>query len=83
MGPPTYLNYINPELFLSKENTGTKSGAETEVHLETAPPGDPCNMQSPYPDNIADGKKCLLMQMLTGNHQTKHGIPSGRLRERT
>jgi hypothetical protein len=28
--PPTYLKNINPELFLSKGNTGTKSGAETE-----------------------------------------------------
>ena len=30
MGPPTHLKNINPELFLSKENSGTKSGAETE-----------------------------------------------------
>jgi hypothetical protein len=30
MGPPTYLKNFNPELLLSKGNTGTKSGAETE-----------------------------------------------------
>jgi hypothetical protein len=30
MGPPTYLQNFNPELLLSKGNTGIKSGAETE-----------------------------------------------------
>jgi hypothetical protein len=30
MGPSTYLKNFNPELFLSKRNTGTKSGAEIE-----------------------------------------------------
>jgi hypothetical protein len=30
MGPPTYLKYINPDFLLSKENAGTKSGAEPE-----------------------------------------------------
>jgi hypothetical protein len=30
LGPPTHLQNFNPELFLSKENTGTKSGMETE-----------------------------------------------------
>jgi hypothetical protein len=29
MGPPTHLKSINPELLLSKGNTGTKSGGET------------------------------------------------------
>jgi hypothetical protein len=30
MGPPTHLKIFNPELFLSKGNLGTKSGADTE-----------------------------------------------------
>jgi hypothetical protein len=30
MGPPTLLKNFNPEFFLFKGNTGTKSGAETE-----------------------------------------------------
>jgi hypothetical protein len=30
MGPLTHLKHINTELFLSKENAGTKNGAETE-----------------------------------------------------
>jgi hypothetical protein len=30
MGPPTHLKYFNPELFLSKGNAETKSGAKTE-----------------------------------------------------
>jgi hypothetical protein len=30
MGPPTCLKNNNPEFLLSKRNTGTKSGAETE-----------------------------------------------------
>jgi hypothetical protein len=30
IGPPTPLKNINPELLLSKENAGTKSGADTE-----------------------------------------------------
>ena len=30
MGPPTHLQNKNPELLLSKQNTGTKIGAETE-----------------------------------------------------
>jgi hypothetical protein len=30
MGPFTHLKNTNPELFLSKGNAGTKSGAETE-----------------------------------------------------
>jgi hypothetical protein len=29
MGPPTHLKVFNPEMFLSKGNTGTKNGAET------------------------------------------------------
>jgi hypothetical protein len=30
LGPPTHLKNFNPELLQSKENTGTKSRAETE-----------------------------------------------------
>jgi hypothetical protein len=30
MGPPTHLQNFDPELLLSKRNTGTKSGAVTE-----------------------------------------------------
>jgi hypothetical protein len=30
MGPPIHLQNFNPELLLTKGNTGTKSGAETE-----------------------------------------------------
>jgi hypothetical protein len=30
MGPPIRLQNFNPEFLLSKGNTGTKSGAETE-----------------------------------------------------
>ena len=30
LGPPTLLKNFNPELFLSKGSTGTKSGTETE-----------------------------------------------------
>jgi hypothetical protein len=38
MGPPTHLKNINPEFLLSKENAGTKSGAETEMpHLGIHP----------------------------------------------
>jgi hypothetical protein len=38
MGPPTHLKNINPEIFLSKENARTKSGAETgEKAIERLP----------------------------------------------
>jgi hypothetical protein len=30
MGPLTHLKNINPEFLLSKENPGTKNGAETK-----------------------------------------------------
>ena len=62
MEPPTHLQNFNLEFLLSKENIGTKSGAETERkgHPETAPPGDPSHTQTPNPDTIADAKKCLL-----------------------
>ena len=61
MGPPTLLKNYNPELLLSKGNTGAKSGAEIEgTEAGIAPPGDPSHMQPPTPDTIADAKKCLL-----------------------
>ena len=58
----THLKIFNPELFLSKGNAGTKSGAETEGkkgHPETAQTGDPPHLQTPNPDTIADVKMCL------------------------
>jgi hypothetical protein len=54
MGPNTYLKNFNPELLLSKGNTGIKSGAET------APSGDPSYMQPQNLDIITDVKNCLL-----------------------
>jgi hypothetical protein len=61
MEPITYLQNYNPELLLSKGNTGATSGAETEGKaIQTAPPGDLSHMQTPNPDSIADDKKCLL-----------------------
>ena len=58
MGPPTHLKNFNPELFLSKENTGTKSGAESEG--KAVLPWDQSYLQTPNPDIFADAKKCLL-----------------------
>jgi hypothetical protein len=58
MGPSTHLKNINPEFLLSKENAGTKSGAETERPSD--PPRDPSHLLTPNPDTIADAKKCLL-----------------------
>jgi hypothetical protein len=54
---------FSPELFLSKGNTGTKSGTETEEingHPETALPGNPSHMQPPNLVPIADVKNFLL-----------------------
>jgi len=46
---------------LTRGNTGTMSGAETEgVVTQTSPPGDSSHMQPPNPVMIADAKKCLL-----------------------
>jgi hypothetical protein len=71
MGPPTHLKIFNPELFLSKGNTGTKTNKQTnkqtnkmeqrlkERHPETAPPCDPFHPQTSNSDLIADVKKCL------------------------
>jgi hypothetical protein len=54
MEPPTHLQILDPEGLLSKDNMGTKCGAET------APPGDPSHIQTPNPDTIVDAKKYLL-----------------------
>jgi hypothetical protein len=61
MRTPTHLKKFNPELFLSKENTGTKSGAETKgkaiqrlPHLVIHP------IYSHQTDTIVDAKKCML-----------------------
>jgi hypothetical protein len=53
MGPPTHLKNINPELLLSKENAGTKSGAETEGKAIQRLP-------QLWIHTIADAKNCLL-----------------------
>jgi hypothetical protein len=56
------LNIFNPELFLSKENTGTKHGTETEGERgnpETSPPRDSSHLQTPNQDTISDAKKYL------------------------
>jgi hypothetical protein len=60
MGPSTHLKNINPEFLLSKGNAQTKTGAETEGHLETVLPRDPSHLLTPNPDTIADVKKFLL-----------------------
>jgi hypothetical protein len=57
MGTPTYLKNINTELLLSKGNTGTKSGAETESQPETALPGNLSHIQAPNPVTIGVAKK--------------------------
>ena len=64
MGPFTHLEILNPEELLSKGNTGTKYGAETErkaiqrlSHL-----GNPSHIQTLNQDTTADAKKCLLME---------------------
>jgi len=66
MGTPTHLKNINPEFLLSKGNSGTKSGADTEAKTiqKTVPPRDPSYMQTPNPDTIADAKKWLLTGVL-------------------
>ena len=62
MGPPTHLKDFNPDLFLSKENTRTKSGTETEGKAiqSLTNLGDPSYLQTPNSDTIADAKNCLL-----------------------
>jgi hypothetical protein len=62
MEPPTNLKIFIPETLLSKGNTGTKTGAETEgkATQRLLAAGHPSNMQSPNPDTIAHVKKCLL-----------------------
>jgi hypothetical protein len=63
VGPPTHLKNINTELFLSKGNEGTKSGAETEgkaIQRLSHPGIHPSHMQTQNPDTIVDAKKYLL-----------------------
>jgi len=48
---------FNPELLLSKGNSGTKSRAETEGKAMQRLP----HRQTPKPDTIADATKCLLI----------------------
>jgi hypothetical protein len=59
MKSSTHLTNFNPELFLPKENTGSKSGAEMEEKAVQRLPhlGGPSHMQSLNPDTIADAKK--------------------------
>ena len=62
MGPPIHLKNINLGFLLSKGNTWTKNGAETEWegHPETVPSGDLSHLQTQTPDTITDAKKCLI-----------------------
>jgi hypothetical protein len=60
MGPLTHLQNFSPELLLSKGNTGTKNGTESEGKARDCPPGDPSHVQTPNPYTFADAKKCLL-----------------------
>ena len=59
MGPPTHLKNINPDFLLSKENAGTRSGAETEGKVMQRLPhlGNPPHLQTPTSATIADAKK--------------------------
>ena len=62
--PLTHLKNFNPELLLSKGNTETKSGEETEgKSIQRLPHlGYPSTLQMSNPDTIADAKKCLLTE---------------------
>ena len=60
MGPPTHLKNINPELLLTKGNTGTKSGTETEGNFIQRLPYLGIHPTCSHPGTIADAKKCLL-----------------------
>jgi hypothetical protein len=62
MGPSTHVKNINTELFLSKGNAWTKSGAEIEEKTIQRLPHlvNPSHLQIPNPDIIADAETCLL-----------------------
>ena len=63
MGPHAHLKNFNPKLLLSKRNTETKIGAETDgkaIQRLTVPPRDLSYMHTANPDTIADAKKCLI-----------------------
>jgi hypothetical protein len=65
MGPPTHLQIFNEELLLSKENTGTKCGAETEgkaIQRLPHPWIHSIYRHQTQPDIITDSKKCLLTE---------------------
>ena len=57
---PTHLHNFNPELPLSKGNTGTKSGEEGKAIQSLPHLGmDPSHMQTTNPDTFVNAK-CLL-----------------------
>ena len=62
MGPPTHLQIVNIEMFLSKGKAGTKNGTEFEGRAiqKTASPRDPFHLQTSNPGTISDAKKHLL-----------------------
>jgi hypothetical protein len=59
-GPPTHLKDFNPEMFLSKENAGSKNGAETERKAIQRLPRLKIHLQITISNTIADAKKHLL-----------------------
>jgi hypothetical protein len=62
MGLPTHLKNINSELLLSKGNTETKSGAETEGKaVQRLPHWGIHPICSHQAQALADAKKCLLI----------------------
>jgi hypothetical protein len=96
-GWPPPISKFNPELLLlSKGNTGTKSGAETEGKIVQRD----CPTWIPNPDTVADAKKrslvgawyrCLFegsvrvfpiqMGILAANYWTEQGDPMEKLGE--
>jgi hypothetical protein len=58
MRPSTHLKIVDPEVFLSKGNARSKSGAETEGKaIQRLPPTwNPNHVQTPSPNAIADAK---------------------------
>jgi hypothetical protein len=76
MGPPTYLKNINPELFLSRGNAGTKNGAESEGKAIQRLPHLGIH---PIADTFADAKKLSperLCQSLTNTDADACSQPS-------
>jgi hypothetical protein len=98
IGPPTHLKNINPELFPSKGNARTKSGAETEekdiqrlLHILIHPiciHKTQTQLLMPrstcwQKPGIAVPWKARLIQMYTAKHQSEHGNPNGEVTART